>query len=79
MGSEIQESFLIRVEIYRISILNKGVIINKNFLPFIRFCNDLLKLLIVIVVFPFLKLQVIFIKKSVLYLNHKNQMLYDTI
>ena len=34
MGSETEESFLVRVEINRIGVLDKRVFINKNFLDF---------------------------------------------
>jgi hypothetical protein len=54
MCSETREAVLVRVKINRIGILYEVVLIGKDFFPFIRFCNNLKKFVIIIVVFKLL-------------------------
>ena len=65
MGSEIEESSFLGVEINQVGILDQSIVLDKNFLSFIRLCDYLHQFVIIIVIFKLFQFNLIQIVKSV--------------
>ena len=65
MSSEIKESSVIGIKIDQIGILDQSVILDKNFLSFVRFCDNLQQFIIIIVIFKIFQFSLIQIVKPV--------------